>query len=115
MRQPRFERRPGEKIRAYVARIDEAVADCGVIRGGRSEAGVRRDLHALHRMIQVLPCGAMTLFPEGNPIPGRHGGRGATGSGAANSCDSAASDSRRRKLNVAAVKQKGQAPGHLAK
>jgi len=25
----------------------------------------RRDLHALHRMIQVLPCGAMTLFPEG--------------------------------------------------
>src|SRR5712692_9311611 len=25
----------------------------------------RRDLHALHRMIQVLPCGVMTLFPEG--------------------------------------------------
>src|SRR6267154_3530876 len=25
----------------------------------------RRDLHALHRMIQVLPRGVMTLFPEG--------------------------------------------------
>src|SRR6266566_2950263 len=25
----------------------------------------RRDLHALHRMIQVLPGGVMTLFPEG--------------------------------------------------
>src|SRR5438093_12625323 len=25
----------------------------------------RRDLHALHRMIQVLPRGTMTLFPEG--------------------------------------------------
>src|SRR6059036_2916705 len=25
----------------------------------------RRDLHALHRMIQVLPHGVMTLFPEG--------------------------------------------------
>jgi 1-acyl-sn-glycerol-3-phosphate acyltransferase len=25
----------------------------------------RRDLHALHRMIQVLPSGVMTLFPEG--------------------------------------------------
>ena len=25
----------------------------------------RRDLHALHRMIQVLPKGVMTLFPEG--------------------------------------------------
>ncbi|TMJ07601.1 MAG: 1-acyl-sn-glycerol-3-phosphate acyltransferase [Bacillati bacterium ANGP1] len=25
----------------------------------------RHDLHALHRMIQVLPCGGMTLFPEG--------------------------------------------------
>ncbi len=25
----------------------------------------RRDLHALHRMIQVLPLGVMTLFPEG--------------------------------------------------
>ena len=25
----------------------------------------RRDLHALHRMMQVLPQGTMTLFPEG--------------------------------------------------
>src|SRR2546428_3563674 len=25
----------------------------------------RHDLHALHRMIQILPCGGMTLFPEG--------------------------------------------------
>ena len=25
----------------------------------------RRDLHALHRMIEVLPRGVMTLFPEG--------------------------------------------------
>jgi 1-acyl-sn-glycerol-3-phosphate acyltransferase len=25
----------------------------------------RRDLHALHRMIEVLPSGVMTLFPEG--------------------------------------------------
>src|SRR5437763_14704594 len=25
----------------------------------------RRDLHALHLMIQVLPHGVMTLFPEG--------------------------------------------------
>jgi 1-acyl-sn-glycerol-3-phosphate acyltransferase len=25
----------------------------------------RRDLHALHRMIEVLPHGVMTLFPEG--------------------------------------------------
>src|SRR5712692_2855390 len=25
----------------------------------------RRDLHALHRMMQVLPRGVMTLFPEG--------------------------------------------------
>jgi 1-acyl-sn-glycerol-3-phosphate acyltransferase len=25
----------------------------------------RRDLHALHRMIEVLPQGVMTLFPEG--------------------------------------------------
>jgi len=25
----------------------------------------RHDLHALHRMIEVLPCGVMTVFPEG--------------------------------------------------
>src|SRR5437867_12676715 len=34
----------------------------------------RRDLHALHRMIQVLPCGVMTLFPEGTRS--RHGAVG---------------------------------------
>src|SRR2546430_9759013 len=39
----------------------------------------RHDLHALHRMIQVLPCGGRTLFPEGTPSrdgavgPGRPG------------------------------------------
>jgi len=43
----------------------------------------RRDLHALHRMIQVLPRGVMTLFPEGT-----RSRDGAVGPGAAPpSCD----------------------------
>jgi 1-acyl-sn-glycerol-3-phosphate acyltransferase len=41
----------------------------------------RRDLHALHRMIQVLPRGVMTLFPEGTRTRDGSVGRGQAGTG----------------------------------
>ena len=41
----------------------------------------RRDLHALHRMIQVLPHGVMTLFPEGTRTRDGSVGRGQAGTG----------------------------------
>src|SRR2546428_13645272 len=41
----------------------------------------RHDLHALHRMIQVLPCGGVTLFPEGTPSRDGAGGPGRPGAG----------------------------------
>ncbi len=41
----------------------------------------RRDLHALHRMIQVLPSGVMTLFPEGTRTGDGSVGRGQAGTG----------------------------------
>jgi 1-acyl-sn-glycerol-3-phosphate acyltransferase len=43
----------------------------------------RRDLHALHRMIQLLPRGVMTLFPEGTRTRSRYGsvGPGRAGAG----------------------------------
>lgn len=41
----------------------------------------RRDLHALHRMIQVLPTGVMTLFPEGTRTRDGSVGRGQAGTG----------------------------------
>src|SRR2546427_12178011 len=41
----------------------------------------RHDLHALHRMIQVLPCGGMTPFPQGTPSPDGAVGPGRPGAG----------------------------------
>lgn len=41
----------------------------------------RRDLHALHRMIQVLPRGVMTLFPEGTRSREGSVGPGRAGAG----------------------------------
>ena len=41
----------------------------------------RRDLHALHRMIGVLPKGVMTLFPEGTRTRDGSVGRGRPGVG----------------------------------
>src|SRR3989454_357482 len=41
----------------------------------------RRDLHALHRMIQVLPHGVMTLFPEGTRSRDGSVGPGRAGAG----------------------------------
>jgi len=41
----------------------------------------RRDLHALHRMIQVLPHGVMTLFPEGTRTRDGSVGPGQAGTG----------------------------------
>src|SRR5258708_38514483 len=41
----------------------------------------RRDLHALHRMIQVLPGGVMTLFPEGTRSRDGSVGPGRPGAG----------------------------------
>jgi len=41
----------------------------------------RRDLHALHRMIQVLPAGVMTLFPEGTRSRDGSVGSGRPGAG----------------------------------
>ena len=41
----------------------------------------RRDLHALHRMIQVLPRGVMTLFPEGTRTRDGSVGPGQAGTG----------------------------------
>src|SRR5216684_545043 len=41
----------------------------------------RRDLHALHRMIQVLPKGVMTLFPEGTRSRDGSVGPGRPGTG----------------------------------
>jgi 1-acyl-sn-glycerol-3-phosphate acyltransferase len=41
----------------------------------------RRDLHALHRMIQVLPQSVMTLFPEGTRTRDGSVGRGQAGTG----------------------------------
>jgi 1-acyl-sn-glycerol-3-phosphate acyltransferase len=41
----------------------------------------RRDLHALHRMIQLLPRGVMTLFPEGTRTRDGSVGRGQAGTG----------------------------------
>jgi len=41
----------------------------------------RRDLHALHRMIQVLPCGVMTVFPEGTRSRDSAVGPGRPGAG----------------------------------
>src|SRR6266540_6188317 len=41
----------------------------------------RRDLHALHRMIQVLPRGVMTLFPEGTRSRNGSVGPGRPGAG----------------------------------
>ncbi len=41
----------------------------------------RRDLHALHRMIQVLPKGVMTLFPEGTRSRDGSVGPGRAGAG----------------------------------
>src|SRR5881296_2944830 len=73
----------------------------------------RRDLHALHRMIQVLPCGVMTLFPEGNPVAGRRRGPGTTGSGAADSGDSAAGDSRRDRRDASGAPHRPLPPADL--
>jgi len=49
----------------------------------------RRDLHALHRMIQVLPRGVMTVFPEGTRSRDGSVGPGRPGAGAADDsrCD----------------------------
>jgi len=41
----------------------------------------RHDLHALHRMIQVLPAGVMTLFPEGTRSRDGSVGPGRAGAG----------------------------------
>ncbi len=41
----------------------------------------RRDLRALHRMIQVLPRGTMTLFPEGTRSRSGEVGKGRPGAG----------------------------------
>src|SRR6267378_3609994 len=41
----------------------------------------RRDLHALHQMIEVLPSGVMTLFPEGTRTRDGSVGPGRAGSG----------------------------------
>jgi len=41
----------------------------------------RRDLHALHRMIEVLPSGVMTLFPEGTRSRDGSVGPGRAGAG----------------------------------
>jgi len=41
----------------------------------------RRDLHALHRMIEVLPRGVMTLFPEGTRTRDGSVGPGQAGPG----------------------------------
>ncbi|MGH7546265.1 MAG: lysophospholipid acyltransferase family protein [Gemmatimonadota bacterium] len=41
----------------------------------------RRDLHALRRMIDALPRGVMTLFPEGTRTRTGEVGRGRTGAG----------------------------------
>lgn len=41
----------------------------------------RRDLHALHRMMEVLPSGVMTLFPEGTRSRDSTVGRGRPGAG----------------------------------
>src|SRR5256885_11924233 len=41
----------------------------------------RHDLHALHRMIQVLPCGGVTLFPQGPPSRDGDVGPGRPGAG----------------------------------
>jgi 1-acyl-sn-glycerol-3-phosphate acyltransferase len=41
----------------------------------------RHDLHALHRMIQVLPRGVMTLFPEGTRSRDGSVGPGRPGAG----------------------------------
>jgi 1-acyl-sn-glycerol-3-phosphate acyltransferase len=41
----------------------------------------RRDLHALHRMLQVLPAGVMTLFPEGTRTRDGSVGSGKPGAG----------------------------------
>jgi len=41
----------------------------------------RHDLHALHRMIQVLPRGVMTLFPEGSRTRDGSVGAGQAGAG----------------------------------
>ena len=41
----------------------------------------RRDLHALHQMIEVLPHGVMTLFPEGTRTRDGSVGPGQAGSG----------------------------------
>jgi len=41
----------------------------------------RRDLHALHRMIEVLPSGVMTLFPEGTRTRDGSVGPGQAGPG----------------------------------
>jgi 1-acyl-sn-glycerol-3-phosphate acyltransferase len=41
----------------------------------------RHDLHALHRMIQVLPGGVMTLFPEGTRSRDGSVGPGRPGAG----------------------------------
>ncbi|MFQ5704650.1 MAG: lysophospholipid acyltransferase family protein [Gemmatimonadales bacterium] len=41
----------------------------------------RRDLHALHRMVELLPTGVMTLFPEGTRSRDRTVGPGKPGAG----------------------------------
>src|SRR5436190_1462267 len=41
----------------------------------------RRDLHALHKMIEVLPAGVMTLFPEGTRTRDGSVGPGQAGPG----------------------------------
>ncbi len=41
----------------------------------------RRDLHALHRMVEVLPHGVMTLFPEGTRTRDGSVGQGRAGAG----------------------------------
>jgi 1-acyl-sn-glycerol-3-phosphate acyltransferase len=41
----------------------------------------RRDVHALHRMLQVLPAGVMTLFPEGTRTRDGEVGPGRPGAG----------------------------------
>jgi len=79
----------------------------------------RRDLHALHRMIQVLPRGVMTLFPEGT-----RSRDGAVGPGAAPSPPLAApahapgpgtrDSSRRRRARVRRGSQgRGRLGGEL--
>ncbi len=67
----------------------------------------RRDLHALHRMMEVLPRGTMTLFP------GRFRGAGATRPWAPHPCDPAAGDSRRDRRDASGASHRPLPPADL--